>query len=141
MKKRDRILQKLKQCRPFYERALELRGRIAKGEEDWVVWGALERQVQLALECALDVGEMVISSNNWERPEDNKDVFRILGEMGVLPPDLARKMMDAAGLRNILVHQYADLDRERFRRAVMNGLHDVETFGQAVLRSLGEPEK
>lgn len=136
MKERDRLLSKLEACRPFYERAVELRNRIVAGDDDWVLWAALERQIQLALECALDVGEMVISARGLGRPEENKDVFRILGDAGVLEPDLARRMMNAAGLRNILVHQYADLDREKFRKIVMNDLRDVEAYGQAVLAFL-----
>lgn len=68
------ILDKLASCRPHYEDPLTWRPRIAKGDEDVMLWRAVERSLHLAIECAIDVGEMIIASNAWERADDNRDV-------------------------------------------------------------------
>lgn len=40
--------------------------------------------------------------------------------------------MAAAGLRNILVHQYGRLDRARIKRALLDDLGDLDTFARAI---------
>lgn len=102
------------------------------GADDWRTWALVERHLHLVLECAIDVGEMVIAANGWERPEENRDVFRVLGEREVLPKDLATRLQSAAGLRNLLVHQYDTLDRARVRKALVEGLPDVDAFAREV---------
>ena len=38
----------------------------------------------------------------------------------------------AASLRNLIVHQYADLDLDRFAEALTRGLGDLEAFVGAI---------
>lgn len=129
----DEILQKLAGCKPYHDRLLALRAKVATAAvDDWMTWGVVERNLQLALECAIDVGEMVISWKRWEWADEHKDVFRVLGERGVLSPELARKMVSAAGFRNILVHHYGSLDVERVRRAVVRDVGDLDEYAKAI---------
>lgn len=45
----------------------------------------VERTLQLAVECCLDIGHHIISDRGLREPEDNRDVFRVLGEAGYIP--------------------------------------------------------
>lgn len=135
----ERILTKLAQCAPYRERLIELRGIVIQGRATWIEWSAVERNLQLALECAIDVGEMLIATRGWPRPEENRDVFRVLGENGVLDEDLAARMMRAAGLRNLLVHQYGTIDRDKLAKVLENDVGDLDLFAQAVARSIAPP--
>lgn len=129
------ILAKLESCKPYRERLATMREEVRTADPaDWRVWGLAERNLQLALECAIDVGEMVISWKRWEFAEENRDVFRVLGAHGVLPADLAERMVSAAGFRNVLVHQYGVLDIERVRRAVVRDVADLDDFAKAIAR-------
>lgn len=130
----DRVTQKLDSCRPYYERLLELRPTLVSGKATWVEWAAAERCLHLAIECAIDVGEMLVSWRRLPLPEDNKQVFRTLGDAGVLDRDLAERLAGAAGLRNILVHRYGDIDRERLKQTILRDLKDLETFAVEVER-------
>lgn len=69
MRGADRIVAKLAHCQPDRERLVELRDRVVRGDAGWIEWSAVERNLQLALECAIDVGELVLASNGWERAE------------------------------------------------------------------------
>lgn len=129
---------KLAACRPYFERLVLLRDEVRDGADDWRTWALVERHLHLVLECAIDVGEMVIAAEGWERPEENRDVFRILGERGVLPGDLPARLVPAAGLRNLLVHQYDALDRGRLRAALFASLADVDAFARAIEAHLRE---
>ena len=134
MNLRDRVQQKMAECRPYYERVLELRPLVAQPDADWVVWSALERNLQLALECAIDLGELVISWKRLERPEENRQVFLILAREGLIDVGLGERLARAAGLRNLLVHQYGQLDRARVREMLSKDFKDIEVFAQTVAK-------
>ena len=44
-----------------------------------------ERELQVAIQCALDIGNHVSAEENLTAPEDQADIFRILGASGILP--------------------------------------------------------
>jgi uncharacterized protein YutE (UPF0331/DUF86 family) len=48
-------------------------------ESNYEKRSAVERNFQLAIECAIDIGEIIISKEGFERPEDYRSVFRIPG--------------------------------------------------------------
>jgi uncharacterized protein YutE (UPF0331/DUF86 family) len=68
----------------------------------------VEREFQTAIEACLDIGRMVLESRDCEIPETNAAVFRALGDEDVLTDDLAARMAQAAGFRNVLTHQYGN---------------------------------
>lgn len=68
------------------------------------------------------------------------DSFRSLAEAGLLESGLARALEDAAKLRNLLVHQYADVDDTRVVEIIRTRLADLDEFVIAISRSLdGRP--
>lgn len=71
---------------------------------------AAERQLQVSIEICLDIGQHLIAGLGLPRPEEYRDVFRILGEHGVLSGDFATRLAKMAGFRNRLVHAYAGID-------------------------------
>ena len=89
----------------------------------------MERYIEVALECMIDIGEMIISKEKLKRPDTYRDVFLLLGEHGILPDDFAKDLAPAAGFRNVLVHMYAKIDNERLLYYLENNLQDMERFG------------
>lgn len=100
--------------------------------------GAVERYLEVSIECCLDIGEMIISWERARKPETYREVIEILGEIGVLPGDFADKFAPAAGFRNILVHMYAEIDVERVYLYLQRDLEDIEKFAVFVARYLEE---
>lgn len=101
-------------------------------EENYVVRSAIERNFQLAIECAIDIGEIIISKEGFERPEDYRSVFLILGKHGVLPKDFAEKFSAAAGFRNFLVHIYDKIDLDIIEKYLVENLGDFDIFASYV---------
>lgn len=97
-------------------------------EQNYVLKGAVERYLQISLECMLDIGEIIISMEKIKRPQSYKEIFRTLGENGILPEVFARKIEPAAGFRNILVHMYAKVEMNRLYENLQNGVEDMEDF-------------
>lgn len=75
-------------------------------DEQWKI----EHGLQLAIQCILDTANYIISSLNLKKPNDYREAIVILGEVGVLPGAYADKIQGIAGFRNILIHEYTDLD-------------------------------
>ncbi len=105
-------------------------------QTDHTLKGAVERYLEVALECAIDIGEMIISKEKLKRPETYNEVFLILGEHGILPGDFAIKFAPSAGFRNILVHMYAKIDIGKLYYYLQNNIEDLEQFGKYIAQYL-----
>lgn len=74
---------------------------------------AVRYALQAAIQCVLDAGAHVLVDEGLARLRDNKSVLQELGRHGVLPRSFAERIERMAGLRNILVHRYFQVDPER----------------------------
>lgn len=93
---------------------------------------AVERNFQLAIESAIDIGEIIISENGFERPEDYRSVFLILGKQGIIPMDFAEDFSVAAGFRNVLVHIYEEVDSSLLDVFLNERLDDFDKFARHI---------
>jgi len=59
-----------------------------------------------------------------------------LAKNKVLSGRLAKKLVLMAGFRNVLVHEYLEIDRHRVYRALKDDLRDFERFITAVSKLL-----
>ena len=66
----------------------------------------VEREFQTAIEACIDIGEMLLRSHGGAVPDTNAAVFRELAFSGTFTDETADRMARAAGLRNVLSHQY-----------------------------------
>jgi len=102
-------------------------------EEGCQVRALVEHFLRLAIEAALDLGRHIIAVKGFGLPEEYRDVARVLRENGVASPHLADRLAMMAGLRNILVHRYWDIDYRRLYHAATEGLTDFDDYGRAIL--------
>lgn len=127
-------LKKLAEC----TRLLKKLSRSPKEEfiRDPLVHGNAERYLQLAIQCTLDIGNHFLSNLKLRAPNEYREIFIILAENKILPAELADRLASAAGLRNILVHDYLELDVERVHEFLRERLGDFEEFAKAIERRL-----
>jgi uncharacterized protein YutE (UPF0331/DUF86 family) len=116
-----------------------LRGLAQVEREQFLIDRALqaqaERWLHLAAECALDLATHLIAEQGWRTPGTYRDAFRTLEERGVLSPDLTKKMEAWAGLRNVLVHIYLEVDHATIYDILQNDLDELEMFARAIARA------
>lgn len=98
--------------------------------------GAVERYMEISLECMIDVCEMIISSEKLKRPDTYREVILILGQHDILPNAFAEKLAPAASLRNLLVHMYAEVDIGKLYFHLQNDLDDLELFAEYISQYL-----
>lgn len=85
----------------------------------------------VAVEAAVDTAQHVCAASGWGPPSDNGHAMRVLGPHGVIPPDLAARMAQAVGFRDVLVHDYARVDDDVVVRR-LGDLSDLTGFATAV---------
>ncbi len=66
--------------------------------------------MEVAAQACLDIANRIIAIEQLEKPQDYYEAILRLGEAEVLPKELAEKLAPLAGFRNILVHEYLDVD-------------------------------
>ncbi|MHA1379513.1 MAG: type VII toxin-antitoxin system HepT family RNase toxin [Candidatus Helarchaeota archaeon] len=108
---------------------------------DYKIYGLAERYLQLAIECVLDIGNHIISRLNLEKPDKYQDILLILGKNSILPNNFAIKIAKMGGFRNILVHDYTDLNHEIVYEHLVNELSDFDDFIKYILKFMKEGEK
>ncbi len=103
---------------------------------DFVKKGAIERYLQLAIEACIDIAELIISDQRFKTPETAKDAIKILGEKGIISKEFADRFSKAAGFRNILIHDYLEIDYKQLLTSLKTNLTDFDTFIRSILEFL-----
>jgi uncharacterized protein YutE (UPF0331/DUF86 family) len=86
-----------------------------------------------AIEGCIDAAQHACASERWGPPDDNASAMRVLAEHGVMERDLADAMVNAVGLRNVLVHEYRDVDDKRVLESLQR-LTDIDRFVESLSR-------
>lgn len=102
---------------------------------------ALERILERIVMRAIDVNEHLISALATGEGRTTRlsyrDTFLMLADLGVCPREHAERIARSAGLRNILVHDYNDVDHRMVHGAVHDCLVDYHDYAEHVERFLG----
>ncbi len=94
-----------------------------------------ERNIELAAQACADIALHIVAAVGSSAPETYADAMLGLVPAGVVPAALAERMAALARLRNILVHDYLDVDHGRLFDE-LGWLDDAVGFAEQVERWL-----
>lgn len=94
-----------------------------------------ERNLQIAAQACIDITNHIIADKGYRTPQGYADGFAVLQEEGIISLDLAEKMKLVAGFRNILVHDYLEID-DKIVYASLQKLQDFKEFAESVYKLL-----
>ena len=97
-----------------------------------ILVGSAERDFQVAIQAALDIGSLILAQQSARLPGEYKDIFPALADIGVLPAEFAQRLATMARFRNVLVHLYLEVDLQRVYRYLQENLGDFEDFARHV---------
>lgn len=104
----ERRLERLDDCTSKLEALAD------HGREDFdanpLLRDLAERNFEVAAQCVIDIAMRIISLEQAPRTSDAATAIRRLGELGVLEPAFAQELAPLAGFRNVLAHEYMDVD-------------------------------
>ncbi|WP_218070347.1 type VII toxin-antitoxin system HepT family RNase toxin [Desulfuribacillus alkaliarsenatis] len=104
--------------------------------EDEVKYWAIERGLQLSVEIVIDIANILISANDWETPDTYRETLLKLGEKEIVPKAFAEKISGMAHFRNILVHDYLEMDENILKEVLTVGIADIVKYIDYVNRYL-----
>ena len=98
-------------------------------EEDRTSREVVILNVFVAVQTCLDLAAHWLADEGWEVPQRYGEIFIALADHGVIPRPLALRLVGAAGLRNLVAHQYGVVDWARiYQTAAAPDLDDLEGF-------------
>lgn len=137
MVKPDLIQRRLKKL-DEYIRILE-KLRVNSKESflnDPFIYGNVERYLQLAIQAVIDVCNHILADRNINGVVEYRDMIERMGKENFLPEDYAKRIASMAGLRNILVYEYLEIDRDRLYNILQTQLNDFKEFGKHIVKLL-----
>ena len=97
---------------------------------------ACERLLQLAIESVTDVCALLVVGLRLGIPSHESDVFTVLADANVQSSPVVEILKRLRGMRNILIHQYLDIDDQVVYEVLTSRLNDFDAFVGEVVQSL-----
>lgn len=118
----------LKRIRTVYIRATGLAFADDFDKQDIVILNLVR-----AAEQAVDLANYIVRKQQLGLPQNSKESFLLLGQGGVINPDLADRLGRIVGFRNLAMHEYQRLDLAKVMEIIEHHLVDFQRFTQQVL--------
>lgn len=103
--------------------------------------GSARYYLQVSIESCIDIANHIIATEGLRAPKDYRDTFKVLNEAEIIPDEFTRTMQAMAGLRNLLVHLYWEVDDKMVYDSLSTELDDFETFIVQVLKLIEDTMK
>lgn len=129
----DSVTQKLELMRDALD-VLEQVGPVddERLRDDRIVRGAVERYLMLLVDQAVAVNLHLSGALGGETRRDYASSFRAAADVGVVPDELAGRLLGSVGLRNVLAHEYVQVDLGLVAAAVPRTVEEYGAYVRAV---------
>ena len=131
---REVIEQKLESLRRCLQRVEEKCPPSAE-----ILAGDLDRQDILALnlsravQLCVDIGAHIIAGKTAQPPATMGQTFDVIAGLGIITPELAVRLKNAVGFRNIAVHNYEAINWQIVHAIATRHLSDFKDFSRSIL--------
>jgi len=130
LNKKESIERCLKQIRAYSA----LPGDIPFAD-DRMKQDAIAINLQRACEQAIDLANYTIKKKKLGFPKESKESFRLLADNKIIPPQLSVGLGKMVGFRNVLVHEYRELDPNIMLDVINNHLDELIDFTDHIMRA------
>ena len=142
----ERIKEHLKLLNKYYLLLADIRGKnYTDFEKDAILQGSSERFLQLSIESCLNIGNRLISLEQFNKPTDTPetyaDIFIQLKNIGVIDTSFCDRLVKMAKFRNRLVHLYWEIDKKQVYEIIRDNVEDFKLFEKSVVQFLKAGEK
>lgn len=129
-----RISTRIKEIR---KRLLQLEKFKQTSEEDFVrddrLNAASERNLQVAIQACIDIANHIVASLGLDRSfKETAEVFGTLAKEKIIPEDFVPTMEKMTGYRNVVVHDYLEVDRHLTYENIKEHLPDLSKFAKHI---------
>ncbi|MAH03694.1 hypothetical protein CMI39_03325 [Candidatus Pacearchaeota archaeon] len=90
---------------------------------------ACERYFEKIIGAVIDLAFLIIKEKGMKIPEEDKEAFEILLAERIISEQLSERLKEAKGMRNLIAHQYGNIDDEIVFNSIKEELEkDVNGF-------------
>lgn len=104
--------------------------------EDIDIQDLVSHRLHVAVEMMIDISVHVAGGLNLPGRDTAADVFRLLAQHEILSNDLVDRIVKAPNQRNILVHEYLDVDYEVINQNYEGYIGDLKQFQREITEYL-----
>jgi len=92
---------------------------------------AVTLNIERACQAAIDMAMHIVSENRYGIPQSSAHAFALLAENSVISDELSHNLQNMAGFRNLVVHNYQEIDQAILSFVVESGYKDFIDFSSA----------
>ncbi len=132
----DRILifRKLSKLEDYHSQITEYKDiSLVTYKMDWKTQRIVERTLQMMIETCSDIAGHIIADMKYRVPASYAETFEVLRENRIIKKDQVEILVKMAKFRNVVVHDYDQVDAEIVIGILQNSLKDFVTFKDAVV--------
>ena len=99
----------------------------------------IERLLERIINRAIDINQHLIAETLPEEiqsPKSYRETFLKLAEIGVYPQEFAENISKSVGTRNVLVHDYNNVDYSKIYSSIKDCLRDYHQYCDYILKFL-----
>jgi len=131
------IFRKISELETYIEQIREYSDVTAEVyRQDWKVQRVIERTLQMMIETCADIANHIVSDRGMRSPSSYADTFKVLLENNIINEELYGTMEKMAKFRNVVVHQYEQVDAEIVVIILKKHLEDFGLYKDALLSYL-----
>lgn len=112
---------------------------LVQSEESYIKYAALKNMIMEIIGRAIDINYHFISeyiTPEKNAPQNYKEVFLMLYDIGVLPEEFAKEIAKSVGLRNAIVHEYSGLEEDALYEVMGEVIEQYAKYCKYVLHFL-----
>lgn len=85
---------------------------------------ACERCFEKIVEAVIDLVFIIIKDGRFKSPNSDRDALNILSENNVISCELSEKLSNVKSMRNIIIHEYGNIDDRKIFDSIQNKLFE-----------------
>jgi len=135
LNKKDSIERCIQQIRRYYSLASD-----KTFADDHLKQDAIAANLQRLCQLCIDLANLTVRKKKLGLPRDSAESFALLAEAGIIDKAMAKKLKAMVGFRNVLVHQYTEIDLDLMVEIIERHLDELIDFAQRIVETFNRME-
>jgi len=135
LNKKDSIERCIQQIRRYYSLPSD-----KTFGDDHLKQDAIAANLQRLCQLCIDLANLTVRKKKLGLPKDSAESFALLAEAGIIDKAMAKKLKAMVGFRNVLVHQYTEIDLDLMVEIIERHLDELIDFAQRIVEAFNRME-
>lgn len=136
------IRQKFLSCKKYWSKLKEIVSKTSgELEQDIDLQLKAERIFEILSQILLDICTHIIAHSEEPPPQTYSDCMRKLGSLNIITPQMTEKAASMVKMRNIVVHQYTDINYRLLFEGLCELHQDFPQIQKEILSWIDSQEK